>query len=135
MNALVVLGVIAVVQSVFLVMLVAFLFSRRVYDRTRTVAFSNDRAALLAPARDWLVAGGDIGPVVERLAAFPAATVVGYTSFFVRGNVPAERREELAVALRGARWVRRAIASARSRRWWRRLEAARAIALAGGSTP
>jgi serine/threonine-protein kinase len=47
--------------------------------------------------------------------------------------VPAEKREELAVAIRGARWARRAIASAGSGRWWRRIEAARTIALVGTS--
>jgi HEAT repeat protein len=126
-----VLGVIAVVQSIFLVMLVAFLLARRWYDRARRIAFSSGRAALVRPVRDWLVAGGSIEPVVEGLAALPAAAVVGYTSLFARGNVPQEKRMELATALRDARWIRRAIAASRSRRWWRRIEAARAISLVG----
>jgi HEAT repeat protein len=130
-NTIVVLGVIAVVQTVFLVMLVAFLLARRAYDRARRATFTVGRAALVRPVRDWLVADGSIEPVVDALAALPAAAVVGYTSFFVRGNVPREKRAELAVALRDARWIRRAVASSGSRRWWRRIEAARAIALVG----
>jgi HEAT repeat protein len=130
-STIVVLGVIAVVQTIFLAMLVTFLLGRRVYDRARHYAFSTGRAALVQPVRDWLVADGSVEPVVRGLAALPAAAVVGYTSHFVRGNVPAEKRAELADAIRDARWIRRAIASAGSRRWWRRIEAARAIALVG----
>jgi HEAT repeat protein len=131
LSTIVVLGVIAVVQTIFLVMLVAFLLVRRVYDRARRAAFSSGRAALVGPVRDWLVSNGSIRPVVEGLAVLPAAAVVGYTSYFVRGNVPLEKREELADALRDARWIKRSIAAAGSRRWWRRIEAARAIALVG----
>jgi hypothetical protein len=131
MNTVFVLGVIAVVQTVFLVMLVAFLLARRVYDRDRRIAFTAGRDALAKPARDWLVADGAIQPVVEALAAFPANAVVGYASFYVRGNVPDEKRAELGAALRDEKWVRRAIASADSPRWWRRIEAARAIGLVG----
>ncbi|MGH7654598.1 MAG: hypothetical protein ACREN6_08045, partial [Gemmatimonadaceae bacterium] len=131
MSTVVVLGVIAVVQTVFLVMLVAFLLGRRVYDRARRAAFSSGRAALATPMRDWLVADAGIAPVVDALAALPAAAVVGYTAFFVRGNVPLEKRAELAGAIRDARWIRRAVAAAGSRWWWRRIEAARAIALVG----
>jgi HEAT repeat protein len=130
-NTIAVLGVIAVVQTVFLVMLVAFLLARRWYDRARHIAFTSGRAALAAPARDWLVADGSVTNVTEALAALPAAAVVGYASFFVKSNVPEEKRDELAAALRDAPWIRRAIAAAHSPRWWRRIEAARAIALAG----
>jgi HEAT repeat protein len=130
-STIVVLGVIAVVQTIFLAMLVTFLLGRRVYDRARHYAFLAGRDALVVPVRDWLVADGSVEPVVRGLAALPSAAVVGYASHFVRGSVPPEKRAELADAIRDARWVRRAIASAGSRRWWRRIEAARAIALAG----
>lgn len=131
MSTIVVLGVIAVVQTIFLVLLLAFLVVRRWYDRARRAAFAGGRAALVKPVRDWLVADGSIEPVVRGLAALPSAAVVGYASFFTRGNVPVEKRAELAAALHDARWIRRAVASAGSRRWWRRIEAARAIALVG----
>jgi HEAT repeat protein len=131
LSTVVVLGVIAVVQTVFLVLLVAFLLARRWYDRDRRIAFTSGRDALAQPAREWLVAGAAVQPVVDALAAFPANAVVGYASFFVRGNAPEEKREELAVSLRDAKWIRRAIAFADSPRWWRRIEAARAIGLVG----
>ena len=131
MSTIAVLGVFAVVQTVFLVMLVAFLLGRRWYDRARRAAFTTGRAALVIPVRDWLVADGDIAPVVRGLANLPAAAVVGYAAYFVRGNVPEEKRDELAVAIRDERWIRRAIGHAGSGRWWLRIEAARAIALAG----
>ena len=131
MSTVVVLGVIAVVQTMFLVLLVAFLLARRWYDRDRRIAFTSGRDALAQPAREWLVAGAAVQPVVDALAAFPANAVVGYASFFVRGNAPEEKREELAVSLRDAKWIRRAIAFADSPRWWRRIEAARAIGLVG----
>ena len=131
MSTVVILGVIAVVQTVFLVLLVAFLLARRWYDRDRRIAFTTGRDALAQPAREWLVADAGIQPVVDSLAAFPANAVVGYASFFVRGNVPEEKRDQLAIALRDAKWVRRAIGFADSPRWWRRIEAARAIGLVG----
>jgi hypothetical protein len=130
-STIVVLGVIAVIQTVFLVMLVAFLLARRWYDRDRRIAFTTGRDALAAPARNWLVADGSVEPVVAALAAFPPAAVVGYASYFVRGNVPDEKRAELGIALHDEPWMRRAVASASSPRWWRRIEAARAIALVG----
>ncbi len=131
MSTVVVLGVIAVVQTIFLVMLVAFLLARRVYDRERRIAFTSGREALAQPARDWLVTGGSVQPVVHALGALPAAAVVGYTSYFVRGNVPEEKRAELAIALHDEPWIRSAIAASGSSHWWRRIEAARAISLVG----
>ena len=77
MSTIVVLGVIAAAQTIFLVMLVAFLLARRWTDRARRAAFSSVHAALVVPVRDWLVADGDIEPVVQGLANLPAAAVVG----------------------------------------------------------
>ncbi len=127
-----ILLVIAVVQVLFLVLLVVFLAVRRAYDRRQQGAFLASRAGLDAPLRAWLVAGAHPEPVVRALRALPRGTAVGYVSLLARQMIPAEQRAELATALRGEPWIAVAIAQADSRFWWRRLEAARALSLVAG---
>jgi HEAT repeat protein len=81
--------------------------------------------------RNWIVAGAHPEPVVNALRALPRGTAVGYVSLLARQTIPGAQRDELAEALRGERWVRRAVAQRTSRHWWRRLEAARALAIIG----
>lgn len=126
-----ILGVVALVQLVFLLLLVAFLFVRRRYDRQQRAAFILARRGLEIPMRNWIVAGAHPEPVVNALRALPPGTAVGFVSLLAREIIPAGQRDELADALRGEHWVQRAIAQSASRFWWRRLESARALALVG----
>lgn len=130
-TAAVILGVVALVQVIFLLLLVLFLAVRRSYDRHQRAAFVAARSELATPLRNWIVAGAHPEPVVNALRALPRGTAVGYVSLLARQTIPASQRVELAAALRGERWVRRAIAQRTSRHWWRRLEAARALAIIG----
>jgi HEAT repeat protein len=130
-NAAIVFGVIAVVQGIFLLLLVLFLAVRRRYDQQQRAAFVAGQVGLSEPMRRWIVAGLHPEPVVEALRALPRGTAVGYVSLLARQTIPASQRDELAVALRHEPWMRRAIAQRRSRFWWRRLEAARALSLVG----
>lgn len=131
MNAAVILGVVGVVQAAFLVLLLGFVLVRRSYDRERRTAFVAGRDALAGPLRDWIVAGAHPEPVVRALRALPRGTAVGYISLLARQTIPESQRNELAVALRGEPWMRTAVQRRRSRYWWRRLEAARALSIIG----
>ena len=131
MTATLVLYIFGAAQSFFLAMLLVFLIARRQSAWSRHTAFTTGRDALILPIRDWIAAEGPVKDVVAGLRALPPSNVVGYASFLVRSIVPSERRAELAELLRGEAWVRRAIANASSRRWWRRIDAARALAIVG----
>ncbi len=130
-TAAVILGVVGLVQGIFLLLLVLFLTVRRSYDRQQRAAFLAARADLAIPLRNWIVAGAHPEPVVNALRALPRGTAVGYVSLLARQTIPTSQRAELGQALRGERWVRRAIRQRTSRHWWRRLEAARALAIIG----
>lgn len=131
MNAAYVLGVVGIVQVAFLALLLAFVLVRRRYDRERRAAFVAGREALAAPLRDWIVAGAHPDPVVRALRALPRDTAVGYVSLLARQTIPEAQRNELAMALRNEPWVVLAVKRRRSRYWWRRLEAARALGIVG----
>ncbi len=127
-----VLAIIAVVQGIFLLLLVVFVVVRRGYDRRQRAAFLAARAGIEAPMRAWLVAGASPEPVVAALRTLPRGTAVGFVSLLARRMIPAHNLAELAISLRGERWVADVIARSGSRFWWRRLEAARALALVAG---
>jgi hypothetical protein len=130
-TAAVILGIVGLVQGLFLLLLVLFLTVRRSYDRQQRAAFVASRAGLAVPLRNWIVAGAHPEPVVNALRSLPRGTAVGYVSLLARQTIPSAQRDELAQALRGERWVGRAVAQRTSRHWWRRLEAARALAIIG----
>ena len=68
----------------------------------------------------------------------PPGTAAGYLALLARQTIPDSNRDELADALRGESWLTAAVRQSTSRFWWRRLEAARALAertlSAGGTT-
>jgi HEAT repeat protein len=130
-TAFAVLATIAVAQACFLVLILAFLVERRRAGRSRRARLAAARKNLAGPLREWLAMNGDMEQVVLALRKMPASSVVADTSLLVRTVVPAERRAELAIRLRDERWVRRAVMGVRSRFWWRRAEAARALSLVG----
>jgi HEAT repeat protein len=122
-------GLIGLLQVGFLILLLAFLLIRRVYDRRQAAAFDAGKGELAGPLRDWLVAGAHPAPVVTVLRHMPKGTAVGYLALLARQTIPESNRDELAVALRGERWLDQAVKQAYSRFWWRRLEAARALSI------
>ena len=132
MNTTVTLGVIAVAQALFLILLFVFLLVRRVFDRHQREAYLAAQGGLAGPLRDWLVAGARPDPVVALLREMPRGSAVGYLALLARQTIPEADRVELARALRGERWVNAAIGQHSSRFWWRRLEAARALTLMAG---
>jgi len=123
--------VIATVQAVFLVLLMAFVAVRRGYDRQRRAAFLAGQEQLAEPLRNWIVAGSHPEPVVHLLRTLPRGTAVGYVSLLARQIIPPAQRDELSEALRNEPWIADAIGQRGSRFWWRRLEAARAVSIIG----
>ncbi len=127
--AVLIAGTVAIIQVAFLALLLAFLLVRRAYDRRQRAAFEAGKLELSVPLRNWLVAGGHPEPLVTVLRQMPSGTSVGYLALLARQTIPDANRDELAAALRGERWLRLALRQARSRWWWRRLEAARALSI------
>ena len=131
MSALAVLGVIAILQGAFLVLLVVFVAVRRQVDRMRESTFADRRLEIYEPMNAWLAGTGPIDAFVSALRALPGTSALGVTGHLAHTAIPSASRDELAVVLRNERWVRTALAGGHSRRWGRRLEAARCLALAG----
>jgi HEAT repeat protein len=130
-TALTVLATIAVAQGCFLLLLLVFLAERRRHGRLHRARLAAAREGLAVPLREWLAMDGGAEPVIVALRRLPVPVVVGYVSLLVRSVVPIERRGELSILLRDEGWMSRALAGARSRFWWRRIEAARALSLVG----
>ena len=131
MSLLLALGVIAVAQAVFVVMLGIFVFARREKLLRRAATVTRNRGKLSAPLAKWLVGSDSILPVRDALRALPHDAALVFASEIYDTRVPRERRADFGAALRGEPWANWAIAGATQRRWWRRLDAARALGIVG----
>jgi len=130
-SLLVVLGIIAVAQAVFVVMLAVFVLLRRERQQRRTARVSAGRNTLTAPLAQWLAGTGTIARVVEALHGLPHASALSFAAELYDTRVPPSLRAPFGVALRDEPWVMWALRGADSWRWWRRLDAARALNLVG----
>lgn len=131
MGALAVLLVIGILQGAFLVLLVLFLGVRHRVDRLRNRTFVANREHVAERLNAWLAGNGQAEEFVAALRALRGATAVGVAGNLLQTSIPRAEREALASALRNEPWVRRALAGGSSRRWGRRLECARCLALVG----
>ncbi|HEY3287955.1 MAG TPA: HEAT repeat domain-containing protein [Gemmatimonadaceae bacterium] len=131
MSLLLVLGVIAVAQVIFVVMLGVFVVVRRerLLERKRRVA--RGRARLSHPLAHWLVGAGSVQDLVQGMRALPPDAALAFASELHDVRVPVAQRASLGQAMRGERWAAWAMSGAASRRWWRRLDAARALGIVG----
>lgn len=112
--------------ALLLVLLLAGTRLRRERRERREDAWT---AAATEALRAWLL-GAPADAFAARLSDMPRATAIETLVLLAGEHVPAPRRGELAGALRGERWVERTVAEAGSRRWWRRLRAARLLEVA-----
>lgn len=131
MSLLVVLGVIAVAQLVFVIMLTAFVVVRRERLQRRRTRVRGGRARLGEPLAQWLMGSSSVLHVVEALRGLPPDAALAFTSEIHDTRVPLAQRALLGAALREEAWARWALAGADSWRWWRRLDAARALGIVG----
>jgi HEAT repeat protein len=124
----VVLGVIALGQCVFFALLAVLLLAKH----ARTQARARREAALATdatePLRHWLIGTGTavhVGTAFRRLPPEMAREQI----ILVAARLAPSQLVELTRVLRGESWVVRMVARARSAFWWRRLEAARLLAV------
>ena len=124
------LFIVAVVQGGSILVLIAVLLTNRWARRRRRDRVAPRRMVLDEAIKGWAM--GDIGPelVVRALEALPRSDAVeALLAWSVR--LTGERWRALADALERRPWAIRLRAAVRSRTWWRRLEAARFLSIAG----
>ena len=126
-----VLVVIAVAQLAFGTLLVVLLFANR--RRQRRLAARNAHVAqrVAGPLNDWLIGAGSVRGVVETLRSLLPEQALEQLLMVSTLSVPEEQVDELAALLRQEPWIREMLRHARSRLWWRRLQAARLLTVIG----
>ena len=131
MTALHALAIIAIVQTIFLLCIVALL----VVNRTRALARGIVRAGvtdtLSRPLHDWLVGKGPPEGVADVLASLPVNDALTQTIVIANARAAPTQREEFARTIRDARWTKEVLGRATARNWWRRMDAARLLAIVG----
>ena len=123
--------VVAVAQGTFFGLLLLLIFvngARRNY-RTQRIASSSNRVA--EPLQRWLLGFGTATDLASVLRRLPERHALDQLTIHVAPSVPPAQLAQLARSLRSDRWVRRMLAQATSLWWWRRLEAARLLAVVG----
>ncbi len=131
MSLLLVLGVVAVAQAIFVVLLAAFVILRRERLVRRADHVRGGRAQLTAPLAQWLAGRGTVQRVVEALRGLPRDAALAFAGELLDTRVPRSLRTNFGEALRGERWAVWAIDGCTSGRWWRRLDATRALGIVG----
>jgi HEAT repeat protein len=130
-NSFGILVVTAFAQIAFLAALLVFLVDRRRRTRARHTLVEQRRRQAQVTLRAWLAGGGAIDAFIVDLARMPGDAALEFASELSTSALDAQARETLSAALRAERWVQEAVAQATSRQWWKRREAARALALVG----
>lgn len=132
MTARQLLVVVALIQGVLLVALILLILVNR-WVRGRARARLLPRRVVLDTAmKGWALGEVDSELVVRGLEALPtAAAVESLVAWATR--LPGERWRTLAAELEHRPWAVRLRAAARSRQWWKRLQAARFLSVV--STP
>lgn len=123
------LVIVAGLQVAFIILTLALLFVTRLRG-TRWRARGDDAEALLAAPLQRIMLGDDRGEALaaamgrlERDVATRELIVIGGT------RLSPEQRAGLALLVRHAPWVERTLAQASSRKWWKRMEAARVLVM------
>jgi hypothetical protein len=125
----VILGTIALSQAAFIVVLLALLVLNRGRQATRRQWRDQAEQTVGEVLNRWLVADGTVDDVLAALRQMPPAVALEQASVLVTLRLAPAQWSELARALRAEPWVRRLLARHRSRLWWRRLRAARMLAV------
>lgn len=120
----------AVVQGAFVAALLMLIVLNRWVRVRRRAAILPRREAAEQQFRRWAAGDSDVAAVAKALVPLPASIAIERLAAW-SSRVPVDRWPALAQALSHARWGEKLRASARSRRWWRRLQSARFLAAAG----
>ena len=133
MSALAMLSVIAVAQGIFLFFTIVMLLINRSRLTRRGAGRALAEAAVSAPVKQWLIGRTGATDVAAALRAVHPDFAIEQLVSVLAARVASDEHNELAVALRDEEWVRRFLHRSRSRIWWRRLGAARLLAVVGTS--
>lgn len=122
------LVIVALVQGVLLAALVILVILNRWFRLRRRARVHPRVIALDRAMQRWALGTVDLGTVLVHLARLPLPlavdALVGWSA-----RVPGDRWRQLAGALRGHWWARIVRSNSASARWWKRLEAARFLAV------
>jgi HEAT repeat protein len=122
---------VAIIQGAFFALLVLLLVvnrARRMLRGRRAAAAAN---RVQDPLQKWLIGAGSATDLASALRRLPERDALDQLTIHVVTRVTSEHLAQLARALREDRWVRRILAQSSSRFWWRRLDAARLLAVVG----
>jgi HEAT repeat protein len=123
-----VLVVIALGQGAFFLLLVILVLASRARGRARARREAAAAADAAEPLRHWLVGTGSalrVGAAFRRLPVDLAREQI----ILIAARLAPSQLTELTRVLRSESWVVSTISRARSPFWWRRLEAARLLAI------
>jgi hypothetical protein len=130
-SLLLILGIIAVAQMVFVVLLAAFVLLRRERLMRRSERVKRGRAVLGKPLVRWLVGASSVEHLADELKVLPNPSALAFAAEIHDTRVPPDQWPGFGAALRNVPAMQWAIAGADSWRWWRRLDAARAFGIVG----
>lgn len=131
MSLLVVLGVIAAVQALFVVLLMIFIFLRRERLLRSGERVRGARLKVNDPLREWLIGTGTVRRVADALRDMPFDAALAFGAELHDTRVARSLHASFGAALRPDPWVEWALSGSSSWRWWRRLDAARALGIVG----
>jgi HEAT repeat protein len=120
----------AVAQSVFLLLLFVLVTAHRALATRRQSDTQAADDAMAAPLNAWLAGTAPVDGVAAALASLSERDAIGQL-LRTANRIAPEHLHELARAIRGTHWVERILRRERSRFWWRRLTAARVLAIVG----
>jgi HEAT repeat protein len=128
-----VLGVIAVAQAGFFVLVVIFLLFNRARQRAHQRRDARIAGEVSEPLHRWLIGAGPLADVARALRVIPAEMALEQSALIVALRIPPVQLEALSRELHDEAWVRTVLGYATSRFWWKRLEAARMLSVVGVS--
>lgn len=121
--------VIVGLQAIFVILTITLLFVTRM-RRTRSAARSSEADVTLAEPLHRVMLGDDSGEsLAAALMELEPAVAVRELLAIGGTRLSADQRRTVATQVRHSPWVRDAIAAGYSRKWWKRLEAARLLAM------
>ena len=126
-------AVVAAVDGVLVLLIVALLIANRVRQNFRNELANVAATRVAEPMRRWLVGMASADDVALALRRIDPGTALDELLRVVASRVPSARLDELAAALHDEPWVQGVMQGERSRLWWRRLDAARILSAVGGA--
>lgn len=123
------LVIIAGLQLAFIILTLALLFVTR-FRGTRWRARGDDAQASLAAPLQRIMLGEDHGESLAAALSGLRRDVATRELIVIGGTrLSPEQRAGLALLVRHAPWVEQTLAQASSRKWWKRMEAARVLVM------